>query len=64
MHKSGDSTKSFRAKVQRAQNGAVLGACFMLGADDLAFVDSGTAWLRIKKTKTETGLIIEIGGGE
>jgi hypothetical protein len=36
----------------------------MVGAEDLSFVDSGDEWIRIKKTKTETGLIIEIGAGE
>ena len=59
-----DSTKSYRAKVQRALNGAVLGVCLMVGAEDLSFVDSGDEWIRIKKTKTETGLIIEIGAGD
>ena len=43
---------------------AVLGVCLMVGAEDLSFVDSGDEWIRIKKTKTETGLIIEIGAGE
>ena len=57
-----EATKTFRAKVQRSPNGAKLGACLMIGADDLAFVEPGTEWLTIKKIRTESGLIIEIGG--
>jgi hypothetical protein len=34
----------------------------MVGAEDLSFVDPGTDWVRLQKTNTENGLIIEIGG--
>ena len=61
MSKGLDSTKRFRAKFQRNPAGAGLAACLAIGAEDLSFVDSGTEWLTIKKTKTENGLIIEIG---
>lgn len=62
MHKSVDSTKRFRAKVQRSQAGKVLGACVALSGEDLRFVDSGTEWLTIEKRHHTGGLIIEIGG--
>ncbi|MCK4500134.1 hypothetical protein KAU11_06515 [Candidatus Babeliales bacterium] len=61
MSKGLDSTKSHRAKIQRKQNRELLGCCLMISAEDLSFVNSVTEWIRIKKTKTDNGLIIELG---
>lgn len=50
-----------RVRAQRTPARAMLGACVALSADDLSFVDSDTDWLKIRKTKREKGLLIEIG---
>lgn len=55
-----EDRKTFRAKVQRTPAGAVLGACLMIGADDLTFVDSTTEWLTIETKPSGDGLILTI----
>ena len=62
MSEGPDSTKPFRANVQRTPSGTMLGAAVMIGADDLPFVGSDTERLVIEKTPTENGLIITIRG--
>lgn len=62
MHKGADTSKPLRCKLQRSPTGSILGACLMVGAEDLSFVDSDTEYLTITKRPTENGLILEIGG--
>ena len=56
-----ESTSTF-ARVQRADTEVLLGACVMLSADDLAFVDSSIDTLKIQKKRIDDGLILEIRG--
>ena len=56
-----DSLKTF-ARVQRTPAGRRLGACVALSADDIAFVDSETEMLEIRKKQIDGGLILEIRG--
>ena len=61
MTSSLESTSTF-ARVQRARNGMRLGACVMISADDLAFIDSSIERLEIQKKRIDDGLILEIRG--
>lgn len=52
------------AKVQRAQNGMITGACIALSADDIAFVDSTVEMLEIHRKHSEDGIVLEIKSAE
>ena len=60
MSEGPDSTKPFRANVQRTPSGTLLGAAVMIGAEDLPFVGSDTERLVIEKKQADNGLIITI----
>lgn len=47
-------------KVQHALAGRLLGACIMLSAEDIGFVDSTTQTLEVRKKQIDDGLILEI----
>lgn len=58
-----DLTKGLRrVKLQRSPTGTVLGACFMIGAEDLSFVEPGTEYLTFTTRRTKNGLLLEIDG--
>jgi hypothetical protein len=52
------------AKVQRAQNGMITGACIKLSADDIVFVDSTVEFLEIHRKHSGDGIVLVIRRAE
>lgn len=53
-----------RVKVQRTPQGDMLGACVVIGASALRFVDHAVEWLKIESRVAENELLIRITAEE
>lgn len=58
-----ESTKAFRAKVQRAPNGRLFGVAIFLPADVIEpFMDDGTEAIEFGLIRMPGGIHLKIGG--